>query len=626
MTRYLICLALVVALAATGCDADVSTLRKMAETTEPSNASANQLAVLDKMDRIDEQDRGPSSCRKLRWRLEAIRTVVLLEEQFNLSSDDPARYDRLVESMRREVDLRLGGRDASRHRAWALWGLGRVDPSLPLSKVVDELEPHPGRNTLVQLVAFDVLHRREDDLRSDPSLRRRVLKAVAAIRANVHSARRTPEVVRLDEAAASMQQKLGGYPAVVDLLLDSRDNYPGSKALAEVLRWLYRRMALGEHRGDDVAGLRTRASGRLLELTTSDDAAVCGMARTVLAEFHPRLLMDQLAARLARPGANPVGDDAVALARLVVHLDQSKTRQRETGDSGEYDAMRAAAMQALAAKLHKLEQSPREVVLSVMLDHDRPWLTEALVRLARRAEAQSAAEASQVLRYVDRILKRPPDGAPVQHLEEATAGYLDRDEPAIRRQAVSMLLSRRPDLVVRGLAPVIDQLHRQPAETAADDLDAYLAALVEARRRDADWRPPQGSLSVLDGALRRDEIVFAARVAAYMHGRDPSGLAGMLARDVARRMGEAPVPLQRWRLLTQALRSDINIDAATGRDVVDVLVRGACSRHEAEALFCARHVVELGEVERLRRAGPALPAVRTLMNLDAATNQEDVQP
>jgi hypothetical protein len=275
----------------------------------------------------------PKRSRDPVWRAEALRVV---HRYAGPHASDP----RLKAALRAEYFAAYWSGASPLHlqlRAWCLILLDAMDQGVDAPFLVGALEadvaaghPYP----FIGEAALSALAHRREAIHGDPALRRRLLWGLAELSSGLERRLFTPlAAARLEPLMRHLETELKSYAAIVDLLPEAspsdRSAQPlpppraiSAGALLEVLRWNHRALVAGELHADlqrDPAAME-RNMERLLGLAWEPDVPVRTMARMILSQFAPLVLLEGMTLRLEGEGL-PLEEDFGQLGNLIVALD-----------------------------------------------------------------------------------------------------------------------------------------------------------------------------------------------------------------------------------------------------------------------------------------------------------------
>jgi len=625
-----------------GCVPTTTDLIEMRSQTSAKVALRDQRKVLEYLgagsalstSKGDESATPPQETRRAVWRIEAMRTLCSLDASFDFARTEPETHARLERFLYEEYAQPGSDGDSRRVQAWCIHCLGQLDPPGLAAMLVDVLEENPlaeDPGYLISLAALDALQLKAAALTADTALRRRVLRKLATISADVRRGRLSAERrEQLAPVTAWFERNCKGYADVVHLLPGGATDRADDPTLLEILKWNYRRLAVGEHRSDrpGTAELLRTNIDRLVLLAWDRGNAVRAAARMILAEFAPLDLFGTLADRIASD-APLTGEDFEHFANLLGRVDLLLAGD---DDPAAVAAVRRRRPRAIARALERISEAPvksREVLYARLLVHDRKALTAGLVAAGAGVLAEPPEKVLQHLRYLGLLLPAGAGGGPNADARIAAAigPFLRRPSTPIRRRVVSLLLERHALELARHAAAAMKTVAREPAAPAACLVDAYLTCL--GRIESAPQPPGRQRLAailaadpfeLLTSAVAHSQYEIRSKVAAYLSPRDPGLLVSLLAENIAGRLGRGEaVNAKEMALLgdvVQATRK--RLAGEVFERAVAALLEGATGADEQRSVLCARYVIELGRGDALARRAPLSPPVRAMLKLHAA--------
>lgn len=170
---------------------------------------------------------------KYNWRIEAMRTMYLLDRKFDFAKVNTTRHDLFVQAIRREYSRPWSDQNHDEVKAWALYLLSQQTPKPPLEIYIQAIENY-NRSTdpdfRIRLVALEMLYRRSGEIVSGQSqsakkIRSELLRRLNNIRASIQINGNFGESLEyyrrrrmVENAVDCVRQKLTSYESTVDFL------------------------------------------------------------------------------------------------------------------------------------------------------------------------------------------------------------------------------------------------------------------------------------------------------------------------------------------------------------------------------------------------------------------------
>ena len=196
MFRRELCLALVFAgVAVGGCDATFDQLQGMRKSGSAWMSRRNQKWLLESFDALGGKKPKAKWVAQAVWRVEAIRTMSVLDRKFTHAAAEPELHSALVETLKKEYrspQTKSPADEAHRLRAWCVYCLGQVGDAGLIDFFVDVLDENPlakDADYRICLAALNSLHPNVETLLAARPLRRRMLYKLASMSADVRGGR-----------------------------------------------------------------------------------------------------------------------------------------------------------------------------------------------------------------------------------------------------------------------------------------------------------------------------------------------------------------------------------------------------------------------------------------------------
>lgn len=607
-----------------GCLPSTSELQEFRSNAKPSptDALVMQEQLLCLVGARIGKNPPPDETRIPGWRIEAIRTLCHIDKSFQYSKEIPELHAELKSFLQDEYEKPKAQTNTQAIRSWCIHCLASMDDQGIVRYLVQVLEENPLSNDadfMVCLAAFDALYPHMKNLRSDPSLRRRMLAQLATMSSELANWSGTQaQRKRVNTALECFEQNLTGYEAVVDLLSQQLRVSADWKAVARILKWNYQRLAIGEH----LKTIETRRLFKdnvdlLLDLIWMREAGIYDGSRVILAGFAPLEFLLALATRIADEKSMSEED----MVHFVTLLSRTETAQAK-GDTipgfqesqwDDFELLRERSLDGLFKMLPRASSRTREFVFVHLFKHDPLALAPRLASLKSSSWCQASDDCLQYIRYAGIVrqceaIKQVPELR--NKVTKALAAQIRHPSIKVRKQVVANLLKDEPDILEISCASVFTDISKEPKESAAYLLDVFLTCLKHNKKEGHERFAP------LQYAIRRFELDTNRKIAKFLSSRDCDVFVRMMCDEFDRQKSRVEkIDVCQTELLGDTLRAcQSTLRPESIQRGVIVFKALLLSSDEETALLCARFLAELG-IEIPQNVLVHSPSIRAIAEL-----------
>ncbi len=613
-----------------GCVPSIKEVQRMRETDSPAAAARRQRRLLEHASTGPNAKKQSSQSRNPVWRVEAMRTMCGIDSRFAFSQAKPQLHAQLIALLKREYSDPGTTADRQRVRAWSVHCLAGMNDAMSAEWFVEVLEHNlwaTDRERIVAAAAFDALQTRVDAIRSDASLRRRVLVQLAAI-----SARPEQTAPRIRPAVAYLTLKLKDYLGVVDLVAGLSQTKTELKSLLVALDWNYQKLATNAHTAEAAGASAFKINKvQLLSLAWHANADVRKRSRIILGQFALEEFIDALAIRIKSPtaAAKPLNEDYLHFANI-----SPPTSAPKAADPVRIKRM-SQAISSMYDRLPHMSVGDRETILARRYSLDSQEVASHLLRMNPIMLTADTPRAMQHIRYLG-VLRTNTNvnAAARRQVPPAIAAFTARNDSRIRAEVLSLLIASDPLELMTQCARAMKSIGGDSPAAAETLTRAYIAAIeklesppgVRNMPQAKGWKPH--SYEYFAYAIARPEYKFAATTADFLASRDRDLLVRMLSKDADTRTAAGKRPGRaRLILLGSTVQAGQGLLAKqTYASVVRVLRRGAVTEDEEQSMACVRYLLEFGEIISHAQASGLPKGAQVLVAMSAHRNTPAGQP